>query len=113
TEQLAGNGADQAVSPSRPRRCCCRTLSNPTGRNAAAEDDFCRNSARLGTIHGRGMRKMPHFSIVLHANGGGLRSNGQVWPRDRRGPHPCQSAAEVLTFSSQCRLAIAKQRRFT
>ena len=47
TEQLAGNSADHAVSPSRPRRCCCRTLPNPTGRNATAGDGFRRNSACL------------------------------------------------------------------
>jgi hypothetical protein len=35
------------MSPSRPRRCCCHTLPNPTGRNATAEDGFRRNSGYL------------------------------------------------------------------
>src|SRR4030095_13039211 len=41
-----------------------------------------------------------------------LRSDRPILSRDRRGSHPCQSAVEALTFSSQCRREIAKQRRF-
>ncbi len=77
TKQLAGNDANHAVSPSRPIAELCRTLPNPMGRNAAAEANFCRDHT-CAITHGRGTRKMPHFSNIFHAAAAACGRVGRV-----------------------------------
>src|SRR5262249_60778778 len=66
-------------------------LTKSEGEERHGRSRFLSRQWLRAITHGGGMRKMPHFQNMFHANGGGLRPGRPGFGGDKRGGHPCQS----------------------